>query len=79
MKTKKLFLIIVPLIVIGSYFVIPPSGNSIITSGQTMSDSTQHAKGDNMNTKVVKTEEEWKKAESFALLAVGGLFFHAFD
>ena len=61
MKTKKLFLIIVPLIVIGSYFVIPPSGNSIITSGQTMSDSTQHAKGDNMNTKVVKTEEEWKK------------------
>jgi methionine-R-sulfoxide reductase len=61
MKTKKLFFIVVPLILIGSYFVMPPAGGSKNVSNLMMSDSTQNIKGDNMKTKVVKTEDEWKK------------------
>ena len=61
MKAKKVFLIIVPLFLIVSYFfVMPSAGGTKNKSEVMMSDSTKNIKGDKMD-KVVKTEEEWKK------------------
>jgi methionine-R-sulfoxide reductase len=61
MKARKIFLIVVPLFLIVSYFfIIPPMGGSKNKSDVVMSDSTKNTKGDKMD-KVVKTEEVWKK------------------
>ncbi len=62
MKARKISLIVVPLFLIVSYFfIIPPAGGSKNKSDIVMSDSTKSTKGDKMETKIVKTDEEWKK------------------
>jgi len=63
MKTKSLLLVLIPLLLIGAYVTMQSSGNSASTfTSQMMSDSTKNSRGENMENKVVKTEEEWKQA-----------------
>ena len=62
MKAGNISLIVVPLFLIISYFfIVPSSGGSKNKSDIIMSDSTKNVRGNNMNTKVVKTDAEWKK------------------
>lgn len=62
MKTKSLFLVLIPLLLVGAYTVMQSSDNSAKTFiNEVMSDSTKNSKGKNMETKVEKTEDEWKK------------------
>ncbi len=62
MKTKSLLLVLIPLLLIAAYAAMQSSGNSVSTSfNQMISDSTKNSKGEKMENKVVKTEDEWKK------------------
>jgi peptide-methionine (R)-S-oxide reductase len=59
MKTK-LFLLVTFLILIAAYLTMQPSVNSNKFK-ESRADSTKNLQGKNMEDKVVKTEEEWKK------------------
>jgi peptide-methionine (R)-S-oxide reductase len=57
----KLFLFLIPAVLIAAYLTIQLPANSYTSSNQMMSDSTKNMQGKNMEDKIVKTEEEWKK------------------
>jgi len=57
----KLFLLLIPAVLIAAYLTIQLPANSYTSSNQMMSDSTKNMQGKNMEDKIVKTEEEWKK------------------
>ena len=57
----KLFLFLIPVVLIAAYLTIQLPANSYTSSNQMMSDSTKNMQGKNMEDKIVKTEEEWKK------------------
>jgi len=62
MKTKNLFAIAIPLVIIALYVAVQSSGSPIETfNNQMMSDSTKISRGKGMENKVIKTQEEWKK------------------
>ncbi len=62
MKTKSFLIVLFPLLLFGAYVTMQSSGNSQNVSISKMTpDSTKNSKGKNMENKVVKTEEEWKK------------------
>jgi len=62
MKTKNLFAIVIPLVIIALYVAVQSSGSPIETfNNQMMSDSTKNSRGKGMENKVIKTQEEWKK------------------
>lgn len=57
----KLFLFLIPAVLIAAYLTKQLPANSYTSSNQMMSDSTKNMQGKNMEDKIVKTEEEWKK------------------
>ncbi|HEX9740523.1 MAG TPA: peptide-methionine (R)-S-oxide reductase MsrB [Ignavibacteriaceae bacterium] len=57
----KLFLFLIPAVLIAAYLTKQLPANSYTSSNQIMSDSTKNMQGKNMEDKIVKTEEEWKK------------------
>ena len=62
MRTKPKLLFLIPLLLITVYAALQTSDNAAGSYiNQMMSDSTKNSKGENMENKVVKTEEEWKK------------------
>jgi peptide-methionine (R)-S-oxide reductase len=62
MKTRNLFATAIPVVIIVSYFAVHSSANPVqIIDNRAMSDSTKNTKGKNMEDKINKTEEEWKK------------------
>jgi peptide-methionine (R)-S-oxide reductase len=62
MRTKPKLLFLIPLLLIAAYAALQTSDNAAAPYiNQMMSDSTKNSKGENMENKVVKTEEEWKK------------------
>jgi len=75
MKTKPI-LILIPLLLIAVYVTLQSSDNSAASSiNQLMSDSTKKSGEENMENKVNKSEDEWKKeltAEEYRVLREKG-------
>ncbi len=57
----KLYLFLLPVLLVGAYLSINISQGRESSNQQTMSDSTKNVQEKNMENKIVKTEEEWKK------------------
>ena len=63
MKIKNILAFAIPVLLVTVFIVISSSVSCADSPAEKMmiSDSTKTSKGDNMDLKVVKTEEEWKK------------------
>jgi len=61
MKTRNLYMLAVPLAIAVFYIVVKPTAVSVDGISYAFPDSTENHEGNNMNNKVIKTEEEWKK------------------
>ena len=62
MKTKSILIIFIPLFLIGVYAAMQlPNNSQTYSESQMMSDSIKNSRGEEMEIKVKKTEEEWKK------------------
>jgi methionine-R-sulfoxide reductase len=62
MKTKSLFVIVIPAILIAAYIIIQPSAGSNKIKSTNLTDSIKNSdKTGKENFKIMKTEEEWKE------------------
>jgi peptide-methionine (R)-S-oxide reductase len=62
MKTKSILIFLIPLLSIGIYAAMQlPDNSQTYSENQIMSDSIKNSRGEEMEIKVKKTEEEWKK------------------
>jgi peptide-methionine (R)-S-oxide reductase len=63
MKAKTILTVIIPLMLIAAYVAMQSPGASAGTTSYSnmVTDSTKNSQGKNMENKVIKTEEEWKK------------------